>query len=282
METRSARFSGKGWAPNALCGAFLSLTLGSIFSLGATASDPARTTGGKSFFEVFASLGHARWVISNGWSSGADHGCVWSASNVKLIGKTMGLVLNNRRGAGKDFSCAEVQTRGTYGHGTYEARMRPAAGPGILSVFYSYSGPPGSAQERWISIEFAGKEPKTLHVNFFAAGGAAHNHKIDLGFDPFEGMNDYAFQWTPESVRWFVNGELVHSVNIGSTAQGAAKPATIIASLRNNVGEAQSAWLGRFEYDGQPLQTTYEYIAFTELGAPCQFPTSVVCKQPKP
>jgi endo-1,3-1,4-beta-glycanase ExoK len=102
---------------------------------------------------------------------------------------------------------------------------------------------------------------------------------VNLGFDPSEGMNDYAFQWTPQSVRWFVNGRLVHSMDVTSAPRDAARPAKIIVSLHNNIGEGQIAWLGRFEYGGQPFLTTYEYIAFTELGAPCQFPVSVVCKQ---
>jgi endo-1,3-1,4-beta-glycanase ExoK len=202
---------------------------------------------------------------------------------VKPTGKAMTLLLNNRRGGGKDFSCGEVQTREAYGYGTYEVRMRPAAGNGIVSAFLSYTGPAqGAAQERWISIQFPGRELKTLHLNFSAGKGPALRHNVNLKFDPSEAMHDYAFQWTPKSLRWFVNGELVHTMDIGSAPKDASRPGKIIVSLHNNIGEAQSAWLGRFEYEGQALQTTYEYIAFTELGAPCAFPTSVVCKQPKP
>jgi endo-1,3-1,4-beta-glycanase ExoK len=283
MKTGPTYFPGKWRGSNALCGLFLTLTLGGVFSQGLTASDPARTMGGKSLFEDFATLDRNRWQISNGWSSGSDLGCVWSASNVKLIGRMMSLVLNNRRSGGKDFSCGEVQSREAYGYGTYEVRMRPAVGPGIVSAFLSYTGlAQGTAQERWISIQLPGRELKALHLNFSASGGPTLRHNVNLKFDPSEAMNDYAFQWTPKSVRWFVNGELVHTMDISSAPRDASRPGKIIVSLHNNIGEAQSAWLGRFEYDGQPLLTSYEYIAFTELGAPCQFPTSVVCKQPKP
>jgi endo-1,3-1,4-beta-glycanase ExoK len=249
----------------------------------AAASDPARTTGGSSFFEDFSSLNRNRWLISNGWSGGPDQGCVWSANNAKLTGRTLTLILNNRRGGGKDFSCGEVQSQESYGYGTYEVRMRPAAGSGIVSGFLSYTGPAqGAAQERWISMQFPGREPKKLLLNFSAGSNPTLRHNVNLGFDPSEAMNDYAFQWTPQSVRWFVNGELVHTMNTGSASRDAARPAKVIVSMHNNVGEAQSAWLGRFEYEGQPLQTSYEHIAFTELGAPCRFPTSVVCKQAPP
>jgi endo-1,3-1,4-beta-glycanase ExoK len=269
--------------PNARNAFLLGLIMASIPWQNALASDPPKTTGGGSFFEDFSTFNRSRWQISNGWSGGPDQGCVWSANNVKPVGKTMTLLLNNRRGGGKDFSCGEMQSREAYGYGTYEVRMRPAAGTGIVSAFLSYTGPAqGTAQERWISIQFPGRELKALHLNFSAGSNPALRHNVNLSFDPSEAMNDYAFQWTPQSVRWFVNGELVHTMKIGPAQQDAARPGKIIISLHNNIGEAQSAWLGRFEYDGQPLQTSYEHIAFTELGAPCQFPTSVVCKQPKP
>ena len=251
----------------------------------AMAKDAARISGGSSFFEGFESLDRSRWQIANGWSNNSDQGCVWSSSNVKLVGKRMSLVLNNRRSDGKDFSCAELQSREHYGHGTYEARMRPAAGPGIVSAFFSYAGPAHGAdksQERWFSFDFVGRDLKTLHLGFHAAGWRDHRHKVSLAFDPSESMNDYAIQWTPQAVRWFVNGQLVHALDIGPAAQESNVPAKVFVSLRNGVGDGQAAWLGQFEYDGRPLLTTYEYIAFTELGAPCRFPTSVVCAQARP
>lgn len=36
---------------------------------------------------------------------------------------------------------------------------------------------------------------------------------------------------------------------------------------------------GAIANDGRPSLTIYEYIACTELGAPCRFPTSVACAQ---
>jgi endo-1,3-1,4-beta-glycanase ExoK len=249
---------------------------------GAIANDPVRNSGGKSFVEDFETLDRSRWEIADAWSNNSEQGCVWSASNVKVVGKRMSLVLNNRRAGGKNFSCAELQSRELYGHGTYEVRMRPAAGPGIVSAFFSYAGPAhGSdkSQERWFSFDFAGKDLKALHLGYHAAGGRIHRHKVGLAFDPAESMNDYAIQWTPQAVRWLVNGQQVHALDIGPAERQSRQPAKLFVSLRNGIGDEQAAWLGKFEYDGRPLLTTYEYIAFTELGAPCRFPTSVVCQQ---
>ena len=256
----------------------------SVFLHGAIANDAARIAGAPSFFEGFETLDRSRWVIANGWSNSA-HGCVWAASNIKVAGKKLSLVLNNRRASGKNFSCAELQSRELYGHGTYEVRMRPAAGSGLVSAFFTYAGPAHGAdksQERWLSFNFVGKDLKVLELSFYAAGGRAHDHKISLAFDPSESMNDYAIQWAPRSVRWFVNGQLIHTLDIGPVERQLTVPAKVFVSLRNGIGDDQAAWLGSFEYDGRPLWTTYEYIAFTELGAPCRFPASVVCTQAQP
>jgi endo-1,3-1,4-beta-glycanase ExoK len=253
-----------------------------LFQRGAIANDPVRVSGGTSFFEDFKTLDRSRWEIANGWSNNGEQGCVWSASNVKVVGKRMSLVLNNRRGGGKSFSCAELQSRELYGHGTYEARMRPAAGTGIVSAFFSYAGPShggDKSQERWFSFDFVGRDLKTLHLGYHAAGGRIHRHKVNLAFDPSEAMNDYAIQWTPQAVRWLVNGRQVHALDIDPAERRSKLPAKLFVSLRNGIGDEQAAWLGHFEYEGRPLLTTYEYIAFTELGAPCRFPASVVCTQ---
>jgi len=253
-----------------------------VFLRGAIANDPVRISGGKSFFEDFQSLDHSRWEIANGWSNSGEQGCVWSASNVKVVGKRMSLVLNNGRGGGRSFSCAELQSRELYGHGMYEVRMRPAVGPGIVSAFFSYAGPAhggDKSQERWFSFDFVGRDMKTLHLGYHAAGGRIHRHRVSLAFDPSEAMNDYAIQWTPQAVRWLVNGQQVYVLDIGPAERRSKLPAKLFVSLRNGIGDEQAAWLGQFEYDGHPLSTTYEYIAFTEPGAPCRFPTSVVCAQ---
>jgi endo-1,3-1,4-beta-glycanase ExoK len=252
-----------------------------VFLRGAIANDPVRISGGKSFFESFETLDSSRWVVANGWVNSPDQGCVWSATNVKLVGQTMSLVLNNRRVFGKNFSCAEIQSRQLYGHGTYEIRVQPAAGSGIISSFFSYAGPQHGAeksQERWISFDFVGKDLKTLLLGY-NIGGRSHRHTVKLAFDPSEGMNDYAMQWTPQAVRWLVNGQLVHTLDVGPAEWRSAAPAKIFVNLRNGTGDDQAAWLGPFEYERRPLVTTYQYIAFTDLDAPCQFPTSVVCKQ---
>ena len=59
----------------------------------------------------------------------------------------------------RKFSCAEIRTKAAYGYGTYEVRMRGAAGAGVNSTFFTYVGPPfgeGLPHDE-IDFEFLGK-----------------------------------------------------------------------------------------------------------------------------
>jgi endo-1,3-1,4-beta-glycanase ExoK len=239
---------------------------------------PAPT--GRSFFDDFSKLDRNRWLISHGWTNGPHQGCVWSASNARRITHGLTLVLNNRRGAGLPYSCGEVQTREFFGYGTFEVRMRSAAVPGIASTFFTYTGPPFGAGKPHdeISFELLGNRPGAVQLNYYASGTGGHEQDIALGLDPSTTTNDYAIQWIPDAIRWFVNRRLVHEVKRGDAANPfPSHPGRIILSVWTGRGPAQEAWMGRLEYSGSPLAATYEHVAFTALGEPCRFPASVLC-----
>jgi endo-1,3-1,4-beta-glycanase ExoK len=231
-----------------------------------------------SFFDDFSKLSRDRWYISHGWTNGPHHGCAWSATNVRLIGRGLTLILNNRPAAGRPYSCGELQSRAFYGYGTYEVRMRSVAAPGIVSSFFTYTGPPqgpGIPHDE-IDFEFLGRNPGSVQLNYYAAGKGGHERNIELGFDPSATASDYAFQWMPDAVRWFVNRKLVHEVKRGTAEPFPSHPSKIILSIWTGAGPYQEAWMGRLQY-GSPLVATYEHVAFTALGEPCRFPASVLC-----
>jgi endo-1,3-1,4-beta-glycanase ExoK len=90
-------------------------------------------------------------------------------------------------------------------------------------------------------------------------------------------MVDYAFEWTPETIRWFVNGRPVHAVERASGNNIPTTSGKLYLSIWSGQGADSRAWLGTFDYPGRPLVATIERIAFTRLGDRCQFPESIVC-----
>jgi len=158
--------------------------------------------------------------------------------------------------------------------------MRSAAAPGTVSAFFTFTGSPHGAQRPHdeIDFEFLGKSPNQVFLNYFASG-RKHEQYVALPFDATTTSNDFAFEWTPEGIRWFANGHLIREVKASAGADLPVTPQKIYVSIWNGTGWDQEAWLGRFAYPGRPLVAAFERVAFTEAGTPCQFPESVVCRR---
>lgn len=239
----------------------------------------AQTATGSSFVDRFSSLDTGRWMISHGWVNGDYQACTWSAKNVQVGDGRITLSLTDEPSDQREFSCAEVRTKGGYGFGTYEVRMRTAAGSGANSTFFTYVGPPFGAglPHDEIDFEFLGKNANGVQLNYYGRSKGQHEHIAKLDFDASQSFNDYAFYWGQDVIRWYVNGKLVREVKRDGD-DWPVTPGRIFISLWAGQGANMDGWLGRFAYPGQPMSATYELVAFTEDGKPCQFPTSIVCK----
>ncbi|MGU3537486.1 family 16 glycosylhydrolase [Methylobacterium sp. A54F] len=236
--------------------------------------------GGASFVDRFDHLDHQRWFVADGWANGPIQACTWSPRNI-AIGSAGGLTLSLSPIPYKDrkFSCAEIQSTAFYGYGTYEVRMRPAAGSGVVSTFFTFTGPPNGTPQDEIDFEFLGKEPGKVQLNYFASGQGGHETLIDLGGDASKKTVDYALQWFPDRVRWYVNGKLVHEVTRAADAPFPERPGRIIISIWNGT-DLVADWVGPSAALDKPLTATYERIAFTRMGEPCAFPDSLACRAP--
>ena len=63
-----------------------------------------------------------------------------------------------------------------------------------------------------ILIEILGKSPRAIQANYYADGEGGNEKLIPLGLDLSASMQDYAFVWAPEALRWYLNGELLREV----------------------------------------------------------------------
>ncbi|HEX4738813.1 MAG TPA: family 16 glycosylhydrolase [Allosphingosinicella sp.] len=101
-------------------------------------------------------------------------------------------------------------------YGRFEAEIRAAAGPGLVTGFFLHRDTP--RQE--IDIELLGDDPRQMLVNvYFNPGddGAALGFgyrgspcRIDLGFDASADFHAYAIEWSRDRISWSVDGIVVH------------------------------------------------------------------------
>lgn len=93
-------------------------------------------------------------------------------------------------------------------YGRYEVVMQPAKGDGLVTGFFTYTGPHYGTRHDEIDIEFLGKDTTQMHVAWFVDGEIT-NKFIDLGFDAADRPRAYAFEWRPEGLRWYAEGRLI-------------------------------------------------------------------------
>lgn len=160
------------------------------------------------------------WFLSNFEIERESFRTAWKRSNITRTedgGVALGL-MPAPDDAQKDFFGAEVQrTRRTH-FGRYEVVMTPARGHGVISSFFTYTGPYFGDPHDEIDFEFLGRDTTRVWLNRFVGGENLPGRWIELGFDAAEGAHLYSFDWLPDRLVWSVDGLELLRVTAGETA----------------------------------------------------------------
>ncbi|ESY68314.1 family 16 glycosylhydrolase [Mesorhizobium sp. M0051] len=226
-----------------------------------------------SFVDDFKSFDRARWYVSDGWSNGSHQNCTWSKRQVSLSDGVLSLGFEKQQLKNREFACGEVQTKQRFGYGTYEARMKTDTGSGLNAAFFSYIGP--SDKQPWDEIDFEvlTKNTSKVQVNAYIAGKGKNEKLVDVPGGTESAFNDYAFVWHKDSLRWYVNGQLVNTIT--DPAKLPTHAQKIFFSFWGS--DTMTGWMGAFTDPGRKLSLQIDRVAFTAQGDPCQFPESLAC-----
>ena len=238
--------------------AAVSLACGAPPEADSTALAPASALRTTALSDQFNAHDSSVWEMAN-WANGNPFNCGFLPDHVTFANGAMRLRLDNVPSAGKQYSGGEYRTKDTFSYGRYETRMIAAKGSGTVSSFFTYTGTPWDE----IDFEILGKNTFQAQLNYFVNGVGGHERIIDLGFDASAGYHTYAIDWQPNSISWYVDGVLKHTVT-GSPSTLPSHPMQIMMNLWNGIGV--DGWLGPFTYSG-PLTASYDYVTYTPPGA---------------
>ena len=226
----------------------------------------ARAVEAPAFVDRVSTDDKAFWRKSHNWANGwTKNDTGWLAEHASVEDGRLVLRLSDTRAAGRPYASGEYQSRAFFGYGRFEARIKAAAAPGVVTGFFTYTGPSFNGDPHHeIDFEFLGKAPRQVQVNYFTDGVGGKETMIDLGFDASEDFHLYAFEWRPDSIRWFVDGRLVHE-ETGTRGPLPSAPGKIFLHLW--AGKNLDRWLGRFAYPGHPLTAEVDCVAFQPLGS---------------
>ncbi len=200
---------------------------------------------------------------SNHGNTQSFYGGNWSPDRVRP--RAGGALLEVRRTpeGEEPFSAGEMQSDGFYQYGRYEAVMQPAAGSGLVTAFFTYTGPWFGGPHDEIDIEFLGSDTTRIHFNYFRKGKSIRPATFDLPFDAAAAPRLYAFEWRPDGITWFVEDEPVYSTVPGDPDIPAAAGKVMF-----------SAWTGKPHmagWHGKPTFTdgagaAFQCVSFTPMG----------------
>lgn len=194
---------------------------------------------------------------ADNYSNGDMFNVTWRKDNVTFKNGKMQLIINNDNNPkdGIPYSGGEYRSNATYGYGRYEVKMKAIKNNGVVSSFFTYTGPTDKTQWDEIDIEFLGKDTTKVQFNYYTNSVGEHEYLHDLGFDASEDFHTYAFEWSKNKITWFVDGKEVYSAS-------EAIPVTPGKIMMNAwCGTGVDDWLNPF--DGTvPLTAEYESVSF--------------------
>lgn len=224
-----------------------------VCAVDAAAAAPRFT--GDYFGEGFDRYESSKMEIADGWSNGGMFDCTWSKNNVSFSGGKMNLSIRGNSWSG--YTGAEYRTQQTFGFGMYDVSMKPIKNDGVVSSFFTYTGPSDGTVWDEIDIEFLGKDTTKVQFNYYTNGVGNHEYVYDLGFDASQSFHQYGFYWDSSSITWYVDKKPVYT----ATRDIPQTPGKIMLNVWN--GKGVDEWLNR--YNGvAPLTAQYDWMSYSK------------------
>lgn len=138
--------------------------------------------------------------------------------------------------------------------------MKPSPRPGVVSSFFTFTNESYGNPWDEIDIEFLGYDMTRVQFNYYSNGEGKHEKWYKLGFDASKDFHEYGFQWTADSITWYVDNESVHPATESiPTTPGRIMINAWIAS------PSASGWAGLFDNKFPGPSAEYKWIDYKPL-----------------
>ncbi len=226
------------------------------------------------------------WYCANGYANGNPNFDVfWKQQQMTIGGGTMTLNLQPctplNSCSNETYEAAELQSNCYFGYGVYEAKIKPAEGSGLITSFFTYTGPgspDNAARQDEIDIEIFGRPGTDLgcasnetavQTNYFVDG---QENPATHCIPSLSTSRLYKFEWRASGIEWWADkgGDGTYDpgdrLRTQPTGPLPVLPGKIMANMW--AGDATNpltvTWMGAFSWNAQPPPVaTYDLIRYT-------------------
>ena len=163
----------------------------------------------------------------------------------------------------KPYKGGELRTEDSFQYGRFEVRMKSAQGNGVVSSFFTFrdywaEGLTSSSYWNEIDFEWLGNYDSKVQTNLIIQNAWDLPELVDLDVNPHEDFHTYAIEWTPVNVNFFIDDQLIRSVNNFYTDS-----LYFEQKLMMNIWQATyEDWVGEFDPSILPVYAFYDWVKY--------------------
>ncbi|MCF7805715.1 MAG: family 16 glycosylhydrolase [Candidatus Marinimicrobia bacterium] len=156
----------------------------------------------------------------------------------------------------KPYRGAELRTNEAYTYGRFAVRYQSAPGAGQTSTFFTYHD--GGIEWNEIDIEILGRYTDDIQFNAITPGQTNNVNHSYTEDNPHIGFHTYAFEWTPDYVAWYMDGEEVYR-QTGDHVQTLNHPQKIMMNIWPPM---YPGWVGELDPEILPVFAYYDWVEY--------------------
>jgi beta-glucanase (GH16 family) len=222
----------------------------------------------------FDTLDSSAWQLQTFTWDGNQ--ATFSTENAKVADGVLTISLTAApSGAAKPYLGVEMRSVKTLTYGKVSARMRFAAGSGVVSGLVLFYTPYPNCDWNEIDIEHLGKSSNSSQLNAMVYTGTVNPtctasvsptqdpQVVDLGFNAETDFHVYDLEWTPAGVKYFADGVLLRTWT--SNIALLRLPETILLTIW---ASSSADWAWALSETSAPTSSQVDWIKVYDYHAP--------------
>jgi len=150
----------------------------------------------------------------------------------------------------RTFEGGEVYTKDLQGYGSYSANIKAPYTPGSITGFFLYKAPDYESE---IDVEIYNDSTRRIILSTYAGGSQTHTETLPITFDPTAGFHEYRFDYSPNSVTFYADGQPIKTWDNGI-------PQTSMHLMLNT-------WCPNWMNGKRPKTSAYTYVDRIDFAA---------------